>query len=107
MGSNGQQIAAILPQGAKGPAHVKGINQFNAEADWQGEPKNWGGIEGGAPWFGVLTENWWFKGNVKITFKGSDGKTEEGWNCPNVRESSSDDFWTTSLEDPDGHQGPP
>ena len=107
MGSNGQQIAAILPQGAKGPVHVKGINQFNTQADWHGDPKNWGGIESGEPWFGALTENWWFKGNVEITFKGSDGKTEKAWHCPNVPESQADNFWTTSLEDPDGYQGPP
>jgi len=49
MGSNGQQIAAILPKGAKGPVHVKGLNQFNAEADWQGEPKFWGGSKAGRP----------------------------------------------------------
>ena len=105
MGSNGQMIAVPLPQGTKN-VHVRGLNQYNATAEWVGEPQNWGGMGSSEPWFGALTNNWWFKGDVKITYTDSAGRTQS-WDCPNVPESQSNDFWTTTPDNHNGYEGYP
>jgi len=105
MGSNGQQIAVVLPKGAKGSVHVRGKNQFDNMADWHGDVTNWA-VSGSDTWFGVFTDNWWFKGDVEISYTDSAGKPQS-WVCPSVPGTQDSDAWTTTSDDHKGHTGFP
>ena len=105
MGSNGQMIAVPLPQGTKN-VHVRGLNQYNATAEWVGEPQNYAGAGSGGPWFGAFTGNWWFKEKVAISYTDSAGN-RQGWVCPSVPESQDSDCWTTTPDNHAGYEGYP